>query len=164
MLARHFPFGRIPQLSLVALCSLAAGWSAGRHLQFVSLSHEELSDHSPPYSVDEITKAPAFLGPEARLQPDRATEARPNAIAPPDAAASGWIPDQGLDLTGFSEALGFYKSGDLAQGDRAAAAARDKTVKTALEWVALRRFPREAGAFRLRPSLRARAPRTGTVW
>src|ERR1700758_2959146 len=148
MLTRHFPFVRIPQLSLVALCSLAAGWSAGRHLQFVSLSHEELSDYSPPYALDEIAKAPAFLGPEARLQPDRATEARPDAIAPL-AAESGRIPEQGLDLTGVSEALAFYKSGDLAQGDHAAAAARDKTVKTALEWVALRRFPREAGFERL---------------
>jgi soluble lytic murein transglycosylase len=164
MLTRHFPFVRIPQLSLVALCSLAAGWSAGRHLQFVSLSHEELSDYSPPYALDEIAKAPAFLGPEARLQPDRATEARPDAIAPLDAAESGRIPEQGLDLTGFSEALAFYKSGDLAQGDHAAAAARDKTVKTALEWVALRRFPREAGFERLQSFMQAHPAWPALEW
>src|ERR1700757_1304732 len=123
MLTRHFPFGRIPQLSLVALCSLAAGWSAGRHIQFVSLSREELSDYSAPYALDQLAKEPAHL--ESRLQPDSATDVRPDLGPPADAAASGPAPQQQHDLTGFSEALEIYKSGDLAQGDLVAAAAND---------------------------------------
>jgi soluble lytic murein transglycosylase len=50
----------------------------------------------------------------------------------------------GLDLSGLREALFYYKTGDLAQGDIAAAGARDPIVRTALEWVALRNA-RDAG-------------------
>ncbi|WOJ89754.1 lytic transglycosylase domain-containing protein [Methylocapsa polymorpha] len=55
----------------------------------------------------------------------------------------------GVDLTGLVEAINFYKAGALASGDNAAKAAKDKTVQTALEWVALRTFPREAGFERI---------------
>src|ERR1700745_1314886 len=102
MLTRHFPFGRIPQLSLVALCSLAAGWSAGRHIQFVSLSREELADYSPPYALVQLDKQPAHSRLESRLQPDSATDVRPDLGPPANAAASDPAPQQQHDLTGFS--------------------------------------------------------------
>lgn len=59
------------------------------------------------------------------------------------------------DLTGFAEAIAFYKTGQLAQGDAAAATATDKTVKMALEWIALRNFPRETGFERLQAFMQA---------
>lgn len=163
MLTRHFPFGRIPQLGVVALCSLAAGWSAGRYIQFVSLSREQFSDYSPPHALDEAAKLPALPGLEGRLQPDRETQAEPKA-GPADKAASSPVAVEEHDLTGFSEALVLYRAGDLAQGDFAAAAASDKTVKTALEWVALRRFPREAGFERLQSFMQAHPAWPALEW
>jgi soluble lytic murein transglycosylase len=61
----------------------------------------------------------------------------------------------GLDMTGLSEAIGYYKAGSLAQGDVSAKAAKDKIVQTALEWIALRTFPRETGFERIQTFLAA---------
>ncbi len=55
----------------------------------------------------------------------------------------------GLDLTGLREGLEAYAANDLARGDSAAATARDPIVATALEWVALRAMPKEAGYRRI---------------
>ena len=62
---------------------------------------------------------------------------------------------QERDLTGLAEAIAFYKADDLARGDSAAATAKDKIVKTALEWIALRSFPRETGFERLQAFMQA---------
>src|ERR1019366_2452369 len=62
---------------------------------------------------------------------------------------------QDRDLTGLAQAITFYKSVDLAKGDAAAAAAKDRIVKTALEWIALRSFPRETGFDRLQAFMQA---------
>jgi len=163
MLTKHFPFGRIPQLSVVALCSLAAGWAAGRHLQAVSISREELSDYSPPFALDEFAQEPTLPGPEARLRPADAIGAPPSPLSGESAAASQ-APVEEHDLTGFSEALALYRAGDLAQGDLAAAAATDKTVKVALEWVALRHFPHEAGFDRLQSFMQAHPAWPALEW
>jgi soluble lytic murein transglycosylase len=61
----------------------------------------------------------------------------------------------GVNLTGLREALAFYKSGDLAAGDRVAASAPDPLVRTTLEWVALRTNQRETGFKRITKFLEA---------
>ncbi len=61
----------------------------------------------------------------------------------------------GRDLSGLKEAIAFYKTGALAQGDDAAKSATDPIVKTALEWVALWSFPRESGFDRIRAFIAA---------
>ncbi len=70
----------------------------------------------------------------------------------------------GIDAAGLSEAIGFYKTGALAQGDAAAKAAKDKIVQTALEWVALRTFPREAGFDRIQAFLAAHPSWPAQEW
>ena len=74
--------------------------------------------------------------------PVHETEAAPTP--PTDRAAA-----LGHDLTGLYEALAFYKTGDLVHGDAAAKNATDPLVQTAVEWVALRSAPYEAGFDRL---------------
>ncbi|SFK62249.1 lytic transglycosylase domain-containing protein [Methylocapsa palsarum] len=60
-----------------------------------------------------------------------------------------------IDATGLAEAIAAYKSADLARGDNAARSAKDPTVQTALEWIALRTFPREAGFARIQAFINA---------
>ncbi len=79
--------------------------------------------------------------------------AAPEAAAPVDLAAAAQ--SLGRDLTGLKEAIAFYKSGALAQGDDAAKAATDPVVKTALEWAALWSFPRESGFARIQAFITA---------
>lgn len=55
----------------------------------------------------------------------------------------------GLDLAGLREGLEAYAANDLVRGDAAAATARDPLVATALEWIALRAMPKEAGYKRI---------------
>ena len=74
------------------------------------------------------------------------------AAEPVDSSAAQTL---GRDLSGLKEAIGFYKSGALAQGDDAAKAATDPIVKTALEWAALWSFPRESGFDRIRAFIAA---------
>lgn len=74
---------------------------------------------------------------------------------------SPWVP--GLELK-FTQALGFYKSGDLARGDELAREVNDENVKTALEWVALRRLPRAAGFQRLQAFAAAHPDWPGLPW
>jgi soluble lytic murein transglycosylase len=68
------------------------------------------------------------------------------------------------DLTAFTEALGFYKSGDLARGDLSARTVEAPILATALEWVALRKSPREAGFERLQAFAAAHADWPGLPW
>ncbi|MCI0598220.1 MAG: lytic transglycosylase domain-containing protein, partial [Beijerinckiaceae bacterium] len=79
----------------------------------------------------------------------------PDAAQPAEVPAARLASPQERDMTGFAEALSFYKSGELAQGDLAAATAKDQTVKIALEWIALRSFPREVGFDRLQGFMQA---------
>ncbi len=104
--------------------------------------------------------AAPFLGDGDSQDDDEAALALRNGDAPhPEQTPSVNLADAskqlGLDMTGLSEAIGFYKTGALAQGDVAAKSAKDKTVQIALEWVALRTFPREAGFERIQAFLAA---------
>ncbi|HET6375871.1 MAG TPA: hypothetical protein VFF88_07455, partial [Methylocella sp.] len=74
---------------------------------------------------------------------------------PPGVLAPDFVTQHERNLTGLAEALAFYKSGNLVQGDLAAASASDETVKITLEWVALRSFPREAGFDRIQAFMQA---------
>jgi soluble lytic murein transglycosylase len=166
MLTRHSPFGRIlierfPGVGVVAFCALTAGWIAGQHALFLPAPREDTvspdqSPALPPLPAEHEFKAPGF----SREQESRASDVSPSKPVSGAAPQSGlFSPDllsqQDRDLTGFAQAIAFYKSGELAQGDAAAATAHDKIVKTALEWVALRSFPREAGFDRLQAFMQA---------
>ena len=78
-----------------------------------------------------------------------------SAYAPANAPLSEFVAlptplDQlGVDVTGLREGIAAYKSGDLAAGDAAARTAKDELARTALEWLALRKQPQEAGFARL---------------
>ena len=149
----------------MAICSLAAGWTAGQHYsRFVTVSEDELPAYSPPYALDQLAKEPAFPGFEPHLEQGNVAKARPEPAAPAEGIAHDQVAQQGHDLTGFSEALASYKSGSLAQGDLAAAAAQDKTVKAALEWIALRSFPHEAGFDRLQAFMQAHPAWPALEW
>ncbi len=158
----QFPFGRIAGFSAVAICSLAAGWTAGYNSRFVAFSDKELPTY--PHAVDELAKEPAFPGFDARLEQGDTTKARPEPATPAEGIVQAQVAQQGDGLTGLSEALAHYKSGSLAQGDQAAAAAQDKTVKTALEWIALHSFPHEAGFDRLQAFMQAHPTWPALEW
>ncbi|MGH6821007.1 MAG: hypothetical protein ACREDU_09130, partial [Methylocella sp.] len=156
MLTRQFRFGRIPGIGAVAICALAAGWIAGQRSLFVAGHREEPS--SLPLGPERDSKGQEFF-PEAETRatvvpPDLA---KPVAEAAPQAGvlSPDLISQQARDLTGLAEAIAFYKARGLARGDSAAMTAKDKTVKTALEWIALRSFPRETGFERLQAFMQA---------
>jgi soluble lytic murein transglycosylase len=155
MLTRQFPFGRIPGFGVVTICALAAGWTAGQRSMFVPGPREVPSSYSPPLAPEQLSKSPAFPNAEARLNEGDLAKASPESAPSADVLAPSLVSPQERDLSGLAEAVAFYKSGDLAQGDAAAAAAKDKTVKAALEWIALRNFPREAGFERLQAFMQA---------
>ncbi|HUZ90428.1 MAG TPA: lytic transglycosylase domain-containing protein, partial [Methylocella sp.] len=166
MLTRHSAFGRIftgrfPGIGAVAFCALTAGWIAGQHALFLPASREDvlspsLSPALPRLAPEHESKAPGF---------SRERESHASGVSPGKRVSRATLPSGLLspdllsrherDLTGFAQAITFYKSGDLAQGDAAAAAANDKIVKTALEWIALRSFPRETGFDRLQAFMQA---------
>ena len=156
MLTRQFLFGRIPGIGAVAICALASGWIAGQRSLFVAAQRDEPS--SLPLGPERDSKGQEFF-PEAETRatgvpPERAnpvSQAAPQSGLPPPDFTSR----QERDLTGLAEAITFYKAGDLARGDGAAMTAKDKTVKTALEWIALRSFPRETGFERLQAFMQA---------
>ncbi|HXW71808.1 MAG TPA: lytic transglycosylase domain-containing protein [Methylocella sp.] len=163
MLTRHSPFGRIffgriPGVSAgaVAFCALAAGWIVGRHEQFIFDRGEELwsmlRPPSPPTASLSDSQKPEY-GQER--EDEIAADNTPFAKAPADLTPQNMplLPELVSpaihDIPDLTQGLLFYKAGALAQGDAIAAAAQDNIVKTALQWVALRNFPREAGFERL---------------
>jgi len=155
MRTRQFHFGRIPAIGALAICALAAGWTAGQRSLFVAGHREKPSSISPPFPPERDSKGPVSPNDEARSS--EGDLAKPVAKAAPQASVLS--PDvtsqQERDLIGVAEAIAFYKAGDLARGDSAAATAKDKIVKTALEWIALRSFPRETGFERLQAFMQA---------
>lgn len=154
MLKRQFLFGRIPGIGAVAICSLAAGWLVGQRSQVVSPREAAQSFWAPSATDRPFSTFSSLTGDRAASEADLG--AAPRTAAPQaDILAPNLVPRHERDLAGFAEAAGFYKAGDLARGDSAAATATDKTVKTALEWIVLRRFPREAGFERLQDFMQA---------
>src|ERR1700730_15254953 len=155
MRTRQFRFGRIPEISVVAICSVAAGWPAGQRSLFVAGHREKPSSISLPLAPAHESNERASPNDETRSS--EGDLAKPVAKAAPQAGL--FSPDvtsqQERDLTGLAEAIAFYKAGDLARGDIAAATAKDKIVRTVLEWIALRSFPRETGFERLQAFMQA---------
>lgn len=155
MLKRQSPLARVLRLGALAVCALAAGWFTGQQLPFVAGS-EESSAPIPSPAPEATASGPAPSAGETQRAEDNPKAAAPSA---PPLEANILAPDlvsrQERDLTGFAEAVAFYKAGDLAHGDSAAATAKDKTVKAALDWIALRSFPREAGFERLQAFMQA---------
>jgi len=155
MLTRQLFSGRIPGIGGVAICALAAGWTAGQRSLFVAGHREEPSSVSLPLAPERDSKGPASPNDETRSS--AGDLAQPAAKAAPQAGllSPDFTSQQERDLTGLAEAIALYKAGDLAGGDIAAATAKDKIVKTALEWFALRSFPRETGFERLQAFMQA---------
>ncbi|MDQ6869865.1 MAG: lytic transglycosylase domain-containing protein [Pseudomonadota bacterium] len=151
MRTRQFHFGRIPEIGAVAICALAAGWTAGQRSLFVLGHREAPSSISLPLAPEHDSKGPASPNDETRSSEGDLAKAAPQAgLFSPDVTSQ-----QERDLSGLAEAIAFYKAGDLARGDLAAATAKDKIVKTVLEWIALRSFPRETGFERLQAFMQA---------
>lgn len=101
-----------------------------------------------------LSAAEAYLvaefGFDGERRPVSAPEAgqRNDLFGPPSLATS--VAALGLDPTGLQVALAAYRAGSLAEGDAAARQVPDALVRTALEWLAIRRFqPHEIGWARL---------------
>ena len=58
MLTRQFRFGRTPAIGAVAICALAAGWTAGQRAHFVAGHREEPSSISLPLAPERDSKGP----------------------------------------------------------------------------------------------------------
>src|ERR1700730_16043836 len=155
MHTRQFRFGRTPGIGAVAICALDAGWTAGQRSLFVGIRREEPKSTSLPLAPERDSKGTASANDETRSSEGDLD--KPVAKAAPQAGvlSPDFTSQQERDLTGLAEAIAFYKGGDLARGDSAAIAAKDKTVRTALEWIALRSFPRETGFERLQAFMQA---------
>jgi soluble lytic murein transglycosylase len=157
MLKRQFPFRRFPQFGTLAICALAGGWITGQRLPLPAGPSKVAAALSPPLTLEqESNQSPSPVreahwneGDLAKEPAEPAPQVNANILAP------SLVSQEERDLTGFAEAVAFYKAGDLTHGDIAAATAKDKTVKTALEWIALRSFSREAGFERLQAFMQA---------
>ncbi|MGH6799841.1 MAG: transglycosylase SLT domain-containing protein [Methylocella sp.] len=117
-----------------------------------------------PLAPERDSKGPA--SPSDASRSSEVDLAKPVAKAAPQAGVllPDSTPHQERDLTGLAESIAFYKAGDLARGDSAAATARDIIVKTALEWIALRSFPRETGFERLQAFMQAHPVWPALAW
>lgn len=153
MLTRSFRAGSLPGLGAVAICALAAGWIAGQRSAML-LAPRETPVTLVPLPAPGNGPKSASLGAETASkggqQAGQRADTQPAGVLAPD-----FVTQHERNLTGLAEALAFYKSGNLAQGDLAAASAADETVKITLEWVALRSFPREAGFDRIQAFMQA---------
>jgi soluble lytic murein transglycosylase len=156
MRTRQFRLGRIPSIGGVAICAVAAGWTAGQRSLFVASHHGEPSSSiSLPLAPERDSKGLGSPNDETRLSDGDlgkpvAKTAQQAGVLSPD-----FTSQKERDLPGLAEAIAFYKAGDLARGDGAATITKDKTVRTALEWIALRSFPRETGFERLQAFMQA---------
>src|ERR1700730_13481061 len=120
MRTRQFRFGRIPGIGAVAICALAAGWTAGQRSLFVA-GHREKSS-SLPLAPERDSRGPASPNDETRSSEGDLAKAAPQAgVLSPD-----FTSQQERELAGLAEAIAFYKAGNLARGDSAAIPATDK--------------------------------------
>ncbi|HTV33231.1 MAG TPA: transglycosylase SLT domain-containing protein [Methylocella sp.] len=139
-----------PRIGLITFCAMATGFIAGQHMLFVPLrpgNDSLLKPVLPPLAQDAVPKTGAQQTPSQNQD-----AVNFSSETSPYEAADSTVEH---DLTGFVQALAFYKSGNLAQGDLAAAGAKDPIVRTALEWIAIRSFPRESGFERLQSFMQA---------
>lgn len=153
MLKRQSTFRLTAGICASALFGLAGAWIEKKGAGFDLFGFPDDAQTLAAFDSDFAPPDAPFLR-EGDLQDDEDALASPQGrdfargapgrnLSPIDARQLG------IDLTGLAEALAFYKAGALAAGDAAAKTAKDKTVQTALEWIALKTFPREAGFERI---------------
>lgn len=173
MVQRQSPFGRIPLLfgrnsraGALAVWALAGGFVTGQWLTFDAGPDEQQAALAPAVPAGSAASKGAEALQQASLNEGTLPPASPAPLAappvPPALSLAARQPEH--DWTGFAEAVAYYKAGDLARGDAAAATAQDETVKLALEWVALRTFPREAGFERLQNFMQAHPVWPALAW
>lgn len=104
-------------------------------------------DAGAAFSSDRVPQGPA-------------RDAAPSAAGPAQVLAR--LP--AADLAAFTTAIAAYKSGDLARGDLSARGISEPLLRTALEWIALRRSPREAGFERLQAFASEHPDWPGVPW
>ncbi|WP_051335692.1 lytic transglycosylase domain-containing protein [Methylocapsa acidiphila] len=148
-----------------ALFGLAGAWIEKRGIGFDLFG---LQDDGPTLVAFDPPDVP-FLHEGEFAEDDEASPAgrgfaEAETSAPRNISPALVAHELGLDLTGLTEAIGFYKAGSIAAGDAAAKAAKDKTVQTTLEWVALRNFPREAGFERIQAFIAAHPTWPALAW
>ena len=153
--------GRFPGIGAVAFCALTAGWIAGQHARFPSQPHENLSSAALSPALPPLSPQQEFQAPQI----SKGTENGATAMSPanPFSGAtqqSGQLsPDpvsqQDHDMTGFAQRSRLISPAISRKGTPPPAAANDTIVKTALEWVALRSFPRESGFERAQAFMQA---------
>jgi soluble lytic murein transglycosylase len=141
MFTRHTTFRLAAWIGASALFGLGGAWIQERSAGPGLFGWSDGGRYEPRFIAPEVP----FL--RESEQADAAARARLAAAERDAKPASDERAE--LDMTGFSEAIAFYKAGDLAKGDAEAKAAKDPLVQTALEWIALRLFPRASGLDRL---------------
>lgn len=173
MLKRQSSFRLAAGICASALFGLAGAWIEKRGVGLDLFGPSDDPQLFAAYDSDYVPPDVPFLGDGDLLDDDDGglkLRRRGLARVAPDAPDPGRRPsplvaqELGLDLTGLVEAISFYKAGALAAGDNAAKAAKDKTVQTTLEWVALRTFPREAGFDRLQAFIDAHPTWPALAW
>src|SRR5438270_12579724 len=101
MLARQLRFGHIPGIGAVAICALAAGWTAGQRSLFVGVRREDPSSTSLPLAPERDSKGTASANDETRSSEGDLAKAAPHAgVLSPD-----FTSQQERDLTGLAEAI-----------------------------------------------------------
>src|ERR1700724_483205 len=85
MLPRQFRFGRIPGIGAVAICALAAGWTAGQRSLFVADHRENPSHISLPPAPERDSKEPA--SPNGEPRSSEGDLAKPASKVSPQAGA-----------------------------------------------------------------------------
>jgi soluble lytic murein transglycosylase len=117
-------------------------------------------------AIEVVRPEGALPRPEAELMGSRPPgPSRPEAERDgTEAPAAILARHSASDLQAFTEALIVYQRGDLASGDLVARAVESPLLATALEWVALRKSPREAGFERLQAFAAAHADWPGLPW
>ncbi|MCL2385358.1 MAG: lytic transglycosylase domain-containing protein, partial [Alphaproteobacteria bacterium] len=139
-----------PRIGFITFCAMAAGWIAGQHLLFVPLRPGNdllIKPGIPPFAHESAPKT----SPSQTLSQDHGI----GNLSPEGQLSEPALATSEHDLTRFTQTLAFYKSGDLTEGDLVASGAKDPIVRTALEWIAIRNFPRESGFERLQSFMQA---------
>lgn len=151
MLKRQSTFPLAAGICASALFGLAGAWIEKRGAGFDLFGFPDDAQTLVAFDPPEV---PFLHDGDFQDDEDPALSPRGRELAPAEVSAQRVSPalvarELGLDLSGLTEAIAFYKAGALAAGDAAAKTAKDKTVQTTLEWIALRTFPREAGFERI---------------
>jgi soluble lytic murein transglycosylase len=164
---------------VLGLCALGLCALLPSHVGDARLPHlvHALSDfkatvaealHEAETHLKQLTARLSHSPAERQSLPDKAPDPIASDTARSASPAAPPLPDPatqlGLDITGVREAIAAYKAGELADGDLAASKNKDTLVQVALEWVALRTLPRQAGFERLDAFVKAHPDWPSTPW